>query len=236
MAFNIGGYTYTGPIASSQVNKKLGTIPSLPATNATAILSANPAATDGFYYIRFGTFGVKRVYCIMNSAIEGGGWMGVTSDMCPQIENNASGATWETNSSSKLQTYNPQILNVSVTETGCGGSSFYKLKNPNDYGFSYTNTMLLMERVGTIGQCSGISGGGGTGWYNGPVYAGSYTGAGMCTWGDGIFAAGCCGTTNLSGLKIYWIMLGSGTNPDMRYSVQCGTGSTGQHYHMWFIK
>ena len=133
MAFNIGGYTYTGPIASSQVNKKLGTIPSLPATNATAILSANPSATDGFYYIRFGTFGVKRVYCIMNSGIEGGGWMGVTSDMCPRTENSQTSATWETNSSSKLQTYNPQILNVSVTETGCGGSSFYKLKNPNDF-------------------------------------------------------------------------------------------------------
>jgi amino acid transporter len=59
MAFDIGGYKYSGPMASSQLSKKLGTIPSLPATSAAAIMSANPSATDGFYYIKFGTFGVK---------------------------------------------------------------------------------------------------------------------------------------------------------------------------------
>jgi hypothetical protein len=235
MAFDIGGYKYTGPISSSQVSKKLGTIPSLPATSAAEIMAANSSATDGFYYIGFGTFGVKRVYCIMNSEIDGGGWMGVTSDMCPQVENNSTSAAWETNSSSKLQTFNPQILNVSVTEAGCGGSSFYRLKNLNDYGFSYTNSMLLMERVSIIGQCAGITGGGGTGWYSGPVYAGSYTGAGMCTWGDGIFANACCSSTNMSGLKAWWVMFGSGTNPELRYKVECGGGS-GQHYHMWFVK
>lgn len=235
MGFDIGGYTYNGPMASSQVNKKLGTIPALPATSAAAIMSANPSATDGFYYIRFGTFGVKRVYCIMNSAINGGGWMGVTSDMCPQVENNSTSAAWETNSSNKLQTPHSQILNVNVVEAGCGGSSFYRLKNLNDYGFSYTNSMLLMERVSTIGQCSGISGGGDTGWYNGPVYAGSFTGAGMCAWGDGIFVNACCGAQNMSGLKTWWIMFGSGTNPELRYKVECAGGS-GQHYHMWFVK
>jgi hypothetical protein len=236
MAFNIGGYTYSGPMASSQLNKKLGTIPSLPATSAAAIMSANSDAKDGFYYIKFGTFGVKRVYCIMNSSINGGGWMGVTSDMCPQVDNSQTSITWESNTSSnKLQKGNPQILNVSLVETGCGGTSFYKLKNPNDYGFSYTSTMLLMERVTTIGQCSGISGGGSSGWYSGPIYSGSFTAAGMCTWDDLVFANNCCGAQNMSGLKTWWVMFGGGTNPDLRYKVECA-GGTGQHYHMWFIK
>jgi hypothetical protein len=235
MGFNINGYNYGVATATSQLNKKLGTIPSLPASSAAAIMAANPGVADGFYYIKFGTFGVKRVYCIMNSSINGGGWMGVTSDMCPQVDNSQTSITWETNSSNKLQTYNSQILNVSITETGCGGTSFYKLKNPNDYGYSYTNTLMLMERVTTIGQCSAISGGTDAGYYTGPAYAGSFTSSGMCTWGDGNFANACCGAQNMSGLKTWWAMVGSGTNPDLRYQVQCA-GGTGQHYHMWFIK
>jgi hypothetical protein len=174
----------------------------------------------------------------MNTGIHGGGWMGVTSDMCPQISNSNTSASWETNSSGKLQKNNPQILNVSVVETGCGGgftTSQYTLKNPSDYGFSYTNTFMLMERVSTIGQCSGIIGQTDAGYYSGPIYSGTYTSSGMCTWGDGNFANACCGAQNMSGLKTYWIQLASGTNPDLKYKVECAGGS-GQHYHMWFIK
>jgi hypothetical protein len=238
MAFNINGYTYNTTVTTSQLNKKLGTIPSLPATSAAAIMSANPGVADGYYYIKFGTFGVKRVYCVMNTGVHGGGWMGVTSDMCPQTSNLRSSASWETNSSNRLQSSNLQILNVSVSEYDCGGGftqSQYTLKNPNDYGFSYTNTMMLMERVSTIGQCSGIIGQTDAGFYTGPIYGGSFTSSGMCTWGDGNFANGCCGAQNMSGLKPYWVLFGSGTNPDLKYKVECAGGS-GQHYHMWFIK
>jgi hypothetical protein len=237
MAFNINGYGYGGSTTKSQLNKKLGTIASMPASNAAAIIAANPDAADGYYYIKFGTFGVKRVYCIMNTGINGGGWMGVTSDMCPQVWNSNTSAAWESNST-RLQKNNSQILNVNVVETGCGGGwsvSSYRLKNPNDYGFSYTNTMMLMERVSTIGQCSGIIGQTDAGYYSGPVYAGTYTSSGMCTWGDGNFANACCGAQNMSGLKPYWVSFGAGTNPDLQYKVECAGGS-GQHYHMWFIK
>ena len=238
MAFNINGYEYGGSTTKSQLNKKLGTIPSLPAASANAIISANPDASDGFYYIKFGTFGIKRVYCIMNTAINGGGWMGVKSDMCPQTSNSRSSATWETNSSGRLQKNNSQILNVSISEYDCGGgftASQYTLKNLNDYGYSYTNTMMLMERVSTIGQCSGIIGQTDAGYYSGPIYNGTFTSSGMCTWGDGNFANACCGAQNMSGLKLYWVLFGSGTNPDLKYKVECAGGS-GQHYHMWFIK
>lgn len=239
MGFDIGGYKYNGTVVSSQLNKKLGTIPNLPAPNAAAIMNVNPNAKDGFYYIKFGTFGVKRVYCIMNSSIDGGGWMAVTSDMCPQTFNSSTNAVWESNTSAnKLQKGNPQILNVSVVEYGCGGGwtgSSYRLKNPNDYGFSYTNTMMLMERVSTIGQCSAIIGNTSAGYYTGPVYNGSYTSDATCTWGGGTFANNCCGAQNMDGLKLYYVFFGSGTNPDLQYKTECAGGS-GQHYHMWFIK
>jgi hypothetical protein len=238
MGFDIGGYKYNITMVNSQLNKKLGTVPELPASNAAAIMSANPGVADGYYYIKFGTFGVKRVYCIMNTAVNGGGWMGVTSDMCPQTLTSNTSASWETNSSKRLQGDNSQILNASVVETGCGGgftTSTYKLKNPNDYGYSFTNTMMLMQRVSTIGQCSAIIGGTDSGYYSGPVYNGSYTSSGMCTWGDYNFANDCCGAQNMSGLKTWWVLFGSGTNPDLQYKVECAGGS-GQHYHMWFIK
>ena len=45
------------------------------ATSAKAIKAAYPASTDGVYYINLPTVGVKQIYCIMNSAVDGGGWM-----------------------------------------------------------------------------------------------------------------------------------------------------------------
>lgn len=239
MGFDIGGYKYNGTIVSSQLNKKLGTIPNLPASSASAIMSANPDAKDGFYYIKFGTFGVKRVYCIMNSSINGGGWMGVTSDLCPQVWNSRTSASWESNTSSnRLQKGNPQILNVNVVEYDCGGGwtgSSYRLKNLNDYGYTYTNTLMLMERVSTIGQCSNTIGQTDAGYYSGPKYNGSFTSYATCTWGPNPFANACCSAANMSGLELYWVFLGTGTNPDLQYKTECAGGS-GQHYHMWFIK
>ena len=45
------------------------------ATSAKAIKAAYPASTDGIYYINLPTVGVKPIYCIMNNAVDGGGWM-----------------------------------------------------------------------------------------------------------------------------------------------------------------
>ena len=45
------------------------------ATSAKAIKAAYPASVDGVYYINLPTVGVRPVYCIMNSAVDGGGWM-----------------------------------------------------------------------------------------------------------------------------------------------------------------
>ena len=44
-------------------------------TSAYQIKQDFPNATDGIYWIDLPTVGAKQVYCIMNSAIDGGGWM-----------------------------------------------------------------------------------------------------------------------------------------------------------------
>jgi hypothetical protein len=201
-----------------------------PATSAVAILAANSSAPDGYYWINT-NLGVRRLYCLMSL----GGWMGMTSELCPQTSNVGTSAAWETNTSGRLQRSNASILNVSVVETGCGGTSYYQLQSPSTRGLSYTQSMLLMQRISTIGQCSAITNGSNSGYYTGPEYTGSYTASGMCTWGDGNFANACCDNAITSNLKAYWVLLGSGTNPSLYYQVQCAGGS-GQHYHMWFIK
>jgi len=44
-------------------------------TSALQIKTDYPASTDGVYWINLPTVGVKQVYCLMNSALDGGGWM-----------------------------------------------------------------------------------------------------------------------------------------------------------------
>jgi hypothetical protein len=44
-------------------------------TSALQIKTDFPSSTDGVYWINLPTVGVKQVYCLMNSALDGGGWM-----------------------------------------------------------------------------------------------------------------------------------------------------------------
>lgn len=44
-------------------------------TSALQIKTDYPSSPDGVYWINLPTVGAKQVYCIMNSAIDGGGWM-----------------------------------------------------------------------------------------------------------------------------------------------------------------
>ena len=201
-----------------------------PANSAAAILSANPSATDGYYWINT-SLGPRQLYCIMSQ----GGWMGVTSELSPQIANLGSSASWETNTNRRLQSTNSQVLNVTVQEGDCGSPKYYQLRSPSVNGLNHSQTMLLIQRISTIGQCSYITDTVSNGYYTGPEYTGTYTSSAMCTWGDGNFANTCCGAQNMTGLKTYWVLIGSGTNSSLTYQVQCAGGS-GQHYHMWFVK
>jgi len=46
-----------------------------PASSAAAIKAAYPYAPDGVYWINLPTSGATRVYCLMDDAYDGGGWM-----------------------------------------------------------------------------------------------------------------------------------------------------------------
>jgi hypothetical protein len=46
-----------------------------PATSAQEILKYNPSAGDGVYWINLPSVGARQVYCVMNAAWAGGGWM-----------------------------------------------------------------------------------------------------------------------------------------------------------------
>jgi hypothetical protein len=226
---------YNRVLSSSEILQNYNAITYLgsmynPANSATAILESNPKAPDGYYWINT-NLGPRQLYCLMSL----GGWMGMTGELCPQSSNVLTSASWETNTEGRLQASNSSILNVNVVETGCGGTSNYQLQNPSTRGLNYTQAMLLIQRVSTIGQCSDIVSSVGRGYYTGPEYTGTYTSYGMCNWADSTFANVCCDAQNMAGLKPYWVMLNSGTNPSLYYQVQCAGGS-GQHYHMWFIK
>ena len=203
-----------------------------PADSALDIMEANPEAKDGNYWINT-DLGPQLLYCILDPTIQGGGWMGVNENIAPYTGNVATTAVWEDNNN-YLESSNTSVLNVTIQEIGCSGTSYYQLGNPSDQGINYSSTMMLMYRVSTLGQCSSI-GGGTTGYYDGQNFIGNYTSAGMCTWNDGNFANACCGAQNMTGLKPYWVMFTNGTNKDLEYSTRCA-GGIGTHYHMWFVK
>ncbi len=79
--FNDGpnGYYATGSYYLVSTNAKKiapdGRTVATAATSAKAIKTAYPNSPDGVYYINLPTVGVTPIYCIMNSAVDGGGWM-----------------------------------------------------------------------------------------------------------------------------------------------------------------
>jgi hypothetical protein len=96
--FNDGSASYsTGNFYLVSTNAKKiapdGKTIATAATSAKAIKTAYPSSTDGIYYINLPTVGVRPIYCIMNSAVDGGGWM-------LAMKANSNGST-----SSPLQTF-----------------------------------------------------------------------------------------------------------------------------------
>jgi hypothetical protein len=53
----------------------LGATPNNPARSALEILQNNGEVPDGVYYINLPSVGVTPIYCLMNTAFKGGGWM-----------------------------------------------------------------------------------------------------------------------------------------------------------------
>lgn len=204
------------------------------AANSKSIKTNTGTVQDGFYWVTISGTPTK-VFCLMDNKFDSGGWMAVTSTISPQTSNAIASAAWESNAGARLDNRVTQILNVSIVGVNCGGNSFYLLRNPSAVGVSYSESLLLMERVSTIGQCSAITAGVFSGWFSGPLWAGAANSSGACLWDNGVWANVCCDSNNMANLKKYWAFKSLGTNPDLRYNTQCG-GDNGQHYHMWFVK
>lgn len=234
--------------SDSGLDPQLGFDQTNPAPSAKYIKQATGTNTNGLYWIDVPNLGARQLYCIMDTRADGGGWMGVTSEISPKIDNENSDATWQNNSDNRMESQNPEIIDAFVNETGCGGSSYYELQSPSVVGIDYSEIMMLMQRISTLGQCSTLARGSATSsnnvYYIGPEYQGPGSlDRGMCTWSDFVFV----GSNNNDGrfqngesatpnLKPYWRMIAKGDlNLPLEYSVRCASGE-GQHYHMWFVR
>ena len=67
-------YGYKTPTFELPSNA-IGLTQANPASSAAAIKAAYPYAPDGVYWINLPTSGATRVYCLMDDAYDGGGWM-----------------------------------------------------------------------------------------------------------------------------------------------------------------
>jgi hypothetical protein len=62
-------------VTTKAVTAKDGLTAANASTSAYQIKQDFPSSPDGVYWINLPTVGAKQVYCIMNSAVDGGGWM-----------------------------------------------------------------------------------------------------------------------------------------------------------------
>lgn len=193
------------------------------AASALAIKALTGTTTDGYYWIKQRNGTPVQVYCRMSN-IDGGGWMRLNS-------NTASFSHTHGSSSWSGET---RVVNF---YDGSGGCEFYQ-QYVMSSTLNYTEATVLIYRVTKIGQCSSFTNSVASGYFDYAVpYNGTYTGYGMCSWGDGVFATGCCNSDLVSGLKRYWVVktANAAGNYNITYGLAC-TPESGQAYHEWWVR
>lgn len=140
-----------------------GSSAALAATSAAAIKSLTGTNTDGVYWIQLPTAGATQIYCIMDSAYDGGGWMLGMKGARP-----SNAPTSEDTTFSYASTYWTQsnTLNPSDTTTANANAKYHS--------FNYFQCKDLLARFPDITTGTG----------------GSIQGRGMWTWLENDFNGG----------------------------------------------
>ena len=102
----------------------LGRTQDHPAPNALAIKAITSTNMDDMYWITLPTIGAKPVYCIMNSAIDGGGWMMGLKAVAGSTTFNFSSAHW-----TAITTLNPTLPNRSASEAKFDVMNYFPAKD-----------------------------------------------------------------------------------------------------------
>jgi hypothetical protein len=192
------------------------------ADSALAIKALTATTTDGYYWIRQRNGTPVQIFCIMQN-IDGGGWMRLNSNV----------ATWSHSRGSSSWSGETRIVNFTQSDAGCAGAPQYTMSNT----LNFTEYTLLFQRVTSIGQCSSWTNQNFSGWYD-PPYVGTADSYGMCTWGDGVFARGCCDPSlGLSTQKLHWRIKGFNAtgNYNISHSLAC-TNESGQRNEVWWVR
>lgn len=94
-----------------------------PANSALDIKASNTSATDGVYWINLPTVGATQIYCIMNSAYDGGGWM-LMMKATRGTTFNYDATYWTTNN-----TLNPTDLTLNDADAKYNVMNYYPAKD-----------------------------------------------------------------------------------------------------------
>lgn len=133
---------------------KLGNTQANAAKSALAIKLNNPSATDGVYWIDLPTVGPTQIYCLMDSAWDGGGWM-------MMMKGTATGTTFEYDAS--YWTTN-NTLNPSDTTRNNADAKF------NTYNYYPAKDFLAVFPDITTGTGGSITGRGVWTWLDNNFY------------------------------------------------------------------
>lgn len=118
-----------------------GLTPQTAGLSAAAIKTATGTNLDGVYWINLPTVGPTPIYCLMNSAVNGGGWM-MAMKATRGTTFNYSATHWNTNT----------VLNVSQTNRNDGDAKF----NTMNY-FQATDIIALWPDITTNGGSLGTN-------------------------------------------------------------------------------
>lgn len=210
----------------------LGEAPENPVESAVKLKKMRPEVTTGYYWIKTKYMDTPaRVYC--NYDFDGGGWMRLNSSIATLSSPKGSNPVWYVGDND----WQPDLVYGSNVPSGCGNTT--SVVTVTCTKLDYTEAIVLLQRESTIIQCAGFTGAYYTGYYDSVNnrYTGTSTALSFCSWGDNLWAGGCCGTA-IGGCKKNVIAKCNLTNQQpIAMSSECSDGSdTGRYLSYYYVR